>query len=165
MTNDELLEGIIQREGGDTITNDPSDRGGRTRYGVSERAHPELWKKGPPTLEQAKALYNRLYVAPFAPLVHVGIDERVRVALIDEAVHSGPKIAIKNLQQVLGIPADGVIGPQTIGAVIKANGDGQWLLTRLVQNRAKRLARIVEQDYTQARFITGWIVRALSMLG
>lgn len=165
MTVEEIIDGIIEREGGDVITDDPTDAGGRTRYGISERAHPEAWRRGPPTREQARDIYMRVYVSPFAPLTNIGIDERIRVALIDDAVMSGPKTAIKSLQHVLGVPADGVIGPQTIGAVVRANSDGHWLLTRLVQARALRIARIVQADVSQVKFLSGWITRVLSMLG
>jgi hypothetical protein len=32
------------------------DRGGRTRFGVSEKAHPEGWRKGPPSFDDALKL-------------------------------------------------------------------------------------------------------------
>jgi len=167
VTVDEILEGVLEREGPGTPPDyrDKNDRGGRTAWGISERAHPAAWRSGPPLREDAKAIYIRTYVAPFSPLAAVGMDERVRVALIDDAVLSGVKASIRSLQHVLGVAEDGVIGPQTIAAVIKANGDGQWLLTRIVQARAHRLARIVERDHDQARFVVGWIDRALSFLG
>jgi lysozyme family protein len=163
MTVDEILDAVIAREGGAIITEDPADRGGRTRYGISERAHPEAWVHGPPTLTDAKAIYARQYVAPFAELVDIGIDERIRVALIDDAVLSGVRAAIQTLQLAVGVEPDGVLGPKTIAA---AHGeDGQYVLVRLVQRRAHRLARIVEHAPSQAKFLVGWIDRCLSMLG
>ena len=42
----DLIDRIIKREGGDKETNDPKDAGGRTKYGISERAHPEVWVDG-----------------------------------------------------------------------------------------------------------------------
>jgi len=165
MNDDDILEAIIVREGGEAITDDASDFGGRTRYGISERAHPEAWRNGPPSKEQAKKIYTRTYLLPFAPLVNIGIDERVREALIDDAVLSGPKTAIRSLQNVLGVPADGVIGPRTLEAALKANIEGHWLLTRLVQDRALRLARLVQQRPNQLRYLVGWLSRCLSFLG
>jgi lysozyme family protein len=163
MTVDEILDAVIAREGGALITADPVDAGGRTRYGISERAHPEAWLHGPPTLTDAKAIYEKHYVAPFAPLVDVGIDERVRVALIDDAVLSGTRTAIMTLQLAVGVVVDGVLGPETIAAAQAE--DGQYVLIRLVQRRAHRLARIVERDPRQAKFIVGWMDRCVSMLG
>jgi len=166
MTIDEILDGVLEREGeGTPPYADPHDRGGRTRWGISERANPDAWMHGPPSREMARSIYTRRYVSPFESLRAVGVDERVRVALIDDAVLSGPKTAIKALQRVLGVTVDGVIGPETVSAVLKENGAGQWLLTRLVQDRAHRLARIVERDPSQAVYIVGWIDRALGHLG
>lgn len=166
MTIDEILDGILEREGEGTPPYlDPVDKGGRTRWGISERSHPMAWVDGPPSRETAKYIYTRRYVAPFDALRDVGIDERVRVALIDDAVLSGTKAAIKSLQRVLGCTPDGVIGHETIAAAVKANTDAQWLLTRLVQDRAQRLARIIERNPSQARYAVGWITRALSFLG
>src|SRR5215204_4654531 len=103
MNDDDILEDIIKREGGDTFTDDPSDHGGRTIYGISERFHPEAWESGPPSKEQAKKIYTQMYLAPFAPLVDIGLDDRIRVALIDDAVLSGKKAAIRSLQRVIGV--------------------------------------------------------------
>src|SRR6185312_14274185 len=42
----------------------------------------------------------------------------------DEAVNSGPGRAAKDLQSVLGVPIDGVIGPVTLAAAAKAEPVG-----------------------------------------
>lgn len=164
MTIDDVLDGVLEREGeGVPPYSDPKDSGGRTRWGISERAHPEAWKSGPPTQEMARQIYAREYVAPFDGLRDVHIDERVRVALIDDAVLSGVKTSIRSLQRVLGVEIDGWIGPETITAAIQA--DGQWLLIRLVQARALRIARIVQNDSSQLKYLAGWITRCFGMLG
>jgi lysozyme family protein len=164
MTVDGIIDGILQREGpGISISRDPADRGGRTRYGISERAHPETWRLGPPHLEDARAIYIREYVTPFIPLLVAGIDERIRAALIDDAVLSGVETAIRTLQHVVGTTEDGMLGPVTIAAA-RTVWPPQRLLIALVQRRAHRLARIVEQDHSQAKWIVGWIDRCLSFL-
>ena len=164
MTVDEIIAGIIDREGEGTPPYlDPRDYGGRTRWGIAERAHPDAWRNGPPTRDDAKRIYAEVYVAPFDPLIAAGLDDRVRVALIDDGVLSGVMTSIKNLQRAVNVPPDGVIGPQTLKA-IRQCGKDRWLLTTVVQLRAHRLARIVEEDHTQARFVVGWIDRCLSFL-
>lgn len=160
---DDIIDGILEREGeGVPPYHDGTDRGGRTRFGISELAHPYAWVSGPPSRETARSIYARRYVAPF-DVLRDHIDERVRVALVDDAVLSGVHAAIKGLQRVLGVTVDGVIGSETIAAVVKA--DSHWLLTRLVQDRAHRLARIVQADPRQLKYLTGWVDRALGMLG
>lgn len=38
---DRAVRLILQLEGGSTVTKDPDDPGGTTKYGISKRAHPE----------------------------------------------------------------------------------------------------------------------------
>lgn len=163
MTTDALIDGVLDREGPGVPPEylDSADKGGRTAWGISEHAHPEAWQPGPPTRDEARAIYLRAYVGPFDVLGL--IDDRVRVALVDDAVLSGVGTAIRTLQGVLGVDVDGVIGPKTVAAVHRLGGD--WMLTRLVQQRAHRLARIVQVDPTQLRFLVGWIDRCTSLLG
>ena len=42
MTFEEIIERVIESEGGSRITKDPSDAGGTTKYGISQRAYPDL---------------------------------------------------------------------------------------------------------------------------
>ena len=50
---------VVAAEGG--FANLKGDPGGRTMYGITERDHPDLWRPGPPTLQQAKDRYRRDY--------------------------------------------------------------------------------------------------------
>lgn len=169
MTEDELLDGILTREGpGTPPYQDPADRGGRTAWGIDERSHPNAWLPGPPTRAQARAIYTTAYIAPFDALAQAGVDERVRVALIDDAVMSGVGMAIRTLQRIVGVAPDGVIGPATMTALTARcalNGRADGVLVALVQARAHRLAKIIEAHHDQARFVVGWIDRCLSFLG
>lgn len=49
------------------------------------------------------------------------LPEPVAIAVFDAAVNQGPRRAIKFLQRALGIRADGIVGPVTIGAASKAD--------------------------------------------
>ena len=53
----DLIDDIIDREGGSTLTNDPTDKGGRTKYGISEKSNPEAWKDGDVWRAQAPDIY------------------------------------------------------------------------------------------------------------
>ena len=164
MTADDLIDGVLTREGPGTPPYlDAADNGGRTAWGISERAHPEAWQPGPPTREQARVIYWTAYVQPFAAL---DVDDHIRTALVDDAVLSGVGASIRLLQQIVGTTPDGRIGPETLARVgAQARANGGRLLVRLVQGRAHRLARLVQTDPTQLRFLTGWIDRALHLLG
>src|SRR5690606_31875174 len=54
-------------------------------------------------------------------------------AMFDYAINSGPARAIKELQRVLNVSADGVIGVQTLAAVAEANTAN--LITALMDRR------------------------------
>ena len=55
---DSAFELIVGIEG--SLTNDPQDPGGLTKYGISQRSHPDL-DIANLTLDQAKALYRAEY--------------------------------------------------------------------------------------------------------
>ena len=164
MRDDQIIEDLLAREGpGVPPYLVPGDQGGRTAWGVSERAHPLLWVNGPPTRAQARVLYVTQYVAPFDIFAQEGLDDRIRVAVIDDAVLSGVPAAVKRLQHVLGVPMDGVIGPMTLTAL------HQWypgqLIQAYVKERAIRITRLVQRMPAEdLPFLTGWITRILDFL-
>lgn len=159
---DSIIDDILEREGqGHPPYLDRHDKGGRTSWGISAKAHPDAWRPGPPTKAQARAIYQRQYVEPFRGLFDV-TSGGVLAALIDDAVLSGVQTAIKRLQAVLRVKIDGVIGPRTITAV--AAVPSNRLQQRLVVNRAIRIARLVQSDASNLSFLTGWITRVLSLL-
>ena len=152
MTPDQILDGLCDREGpGVPPYLDPHDAGGRTAWGISERAHPEAWQPGPPTREQARAIYARLYVTPFDFVQVAGCDDRLRVQLIDFGVNSGVSEAMTCLGRVL---------------------DEQW--ETLTADRARHINNellaerfVLEHRLTQTRppdkrFEDGWDTRVAS---
>lgn len=64
------------------------------------------------TWEQAKNIYRRDYWYKYKC---ERLPDALSVAVFDYAINSGGQ-AIKDLQICLGVVADGIIGPQTIGA-------------------------------------------------
>lgn len=116
---DESLALVLKHEGG--FVNHPRDPGGETNMGVTKRTWEE-WtgKRIPP------GSLKTLTVADVAPLYKEKYWDRVRgddlpsgvdYAVFDFAVNSGPGRAIRMLQQIVGVTADGVIGPKTLAAV------------------------------------------------
>ena len=113
MTNavfDKSFEVLMRVEGG--YVDDPNDKGGKTKYGISQKSYPNI-DIAILTKEEAKQIYYDDYwnrcKCRFLP-------DCLSLAVFDFAVNSGNKTAIKKLQSCLGVKVDGVIGNQTIGA-------------------------------------------------
>lgn len=120
---------VLGHEGG--YVNHPNDPGGETKYGITKRTYPNEDIKNL-TVGQAKAIYKR----DFWDRVN-GDELPPALALVcfDAAVNSGPGQAAKWLQAVLGVKADGVIGPVTLRAVASRHGSGLDLLVDLLVRR------------------------------
>lgn len=149
---------VIKREGPET--NDPVDKGGRTKYGISEATNPDLWKDGPPTEAQSRERYEQRYVK--GPRFDQIKDSRLQAQLIDFGVNSGPMVAIKKLQEILHVPVDGILGPQTL--VLANAGQSADTNNKLVAARVKMIGRIVQNNPSQLKFLSGWLNRALEFL-
>jgi lysozyme family protein len=167
MTDDQIIDAIIVREGG--FVNDRVDRGGATKFGITAKtlgawrgyghsALPEEVRQL--SVHEAREIYRQQYIVQpgFAAID----DDGLRAQLVDDGVLSGPATAIRSLQAALGLTPDGFIGPITTAAANRA--DVATLRRKLAVARALRLARIVQKDTTQARFLVGWLTRTLGFL-
>ena len=113
MTNkawEKAFDLLMINEGG--YVNNKYDSGGQTKYGISQKTYPNLDIKKL-TLEQAKRIYKKDY---WDVCQCDWIPDALSIALFDFAVNSGVKRAVKSLQAELNVPADGVMGLQTISA-------------------------------------------------
>lgn len=146
---DRALRHVLRWEGGDTITNDPDDPGGRTRFGISERAHPEAWAEGPPDYEAAEAIYHSEY---WSPCHCSSLPHTVAFVLFDTAVNVGVGKASRLLQEAVGARIDGIIGPHTIEATKRTGNPA----LNLSAKRAEYYASLNEPKYEY-----GWMRRTL----
>lgn len=107
---DSAFDLLMMNEGG--YVNNLKDPGKETKYGISKKSYPneDIFNL---TLDRAKEIYYRDY---WTRCKCDYIPDALSVAVFDYAVNSGVKQAIKSLQTVLGVKADGIIGNQTIGA-------------------------------------------------
>lgn len=118
-TFDEALEVVFRHEGG--YVDHPADPGGATKFGIT-LATLSQWRGRATTKADVKALRKdeaaTIYRARYWNAVRgdelpAGVD----LALFDFAVNSGPSRAISTLQEVLGVPVDGRLGPVTMAAL------------------------------------------------
>lgn len=156
-----IIDAVILAETGGKpdggFTDDPTDKGGRTQYGIAEKSNPEAWADGKVTEDEARAIYTKKYIV--GPGFDKITDPRLQHFLVDWGVTSGPGVAIKSLQRLVGVNDDGVLGVETLQAVTE--NDPTKLLNRLIDDRIKMFCRIVQKNPSQARFISGWVNRAL----
>lgn len=156
----DLVDRIIAREGGSTATNDPSDKGGRTQFGISERNNPEAWKDGRVDYEEARKIYYQKYLKPFEGLEKYLFYEQ----LVDFGVTSGPRLAIQKLQEIIGVEVDGIIGENTLTEISKWGTFQRVLNYKLVAARIQMIGRIVQKNPSQIKYLSGWLNRALEFL-
>lgn len=160
MSIDTIIGDVIKREGGATATNDPADPGGRTQFGISERANPGAWADGKVTEEEAREIYKKKYV--FGPKFDKILDPGLQAHLIDWGVNSGPSIAIQALQRVLKVTVDGVLGKETFHALEQHNPI--LVNNAVLKERVLMLCRVVQKNPAQLKFLTGLVSRALEFI-
>ena len=107
------IELILAEEGGYVLH--PDDPGGATKFGLSQRAYPQL-DISALTLDEAKALYHRDY---WTPIQGDTLPDGLDLLVFDGAVNQGPRTAIQLLQEAARVPIDGVLGPVTLLAAAR----------------------------------------------
>jgi lysozyme family protein len=162
-----MPEDILHYEG-KTYTNDPVDRGGPTKFGITQSALAHY--RGKPvtpddvknlTEEEARTIYQLRYIdAPgFSnPAIHPSLQQQ----LIDFGVNSGPQLRIMKLQKALGLTEDGILGPNTLTAITAS--DQHWLNNQLVKARVEMIANLVAKQPAQIKFLKGWLRRRLDFI-
>ena len=156
-------------EGG--YVNDKNDAGGETYAGVARNFHPE-WKGWPiiDAIKKTRAL-NRgekindpalevcvhdFYKASFWDRI-LGdqiADQQVANILYDWTLTSGG--AIKEVQQALGLQADGKVGPATIGAINKLAGSQAFAQ---IKEARRNYYTVLGQKPQNQSFLKGWLAR------
>jgi len=149
---------VLQAEGG--YVNDPHDRGGETKFGISRRQYPDE-DIHDLTLDRAAEIYLRDYWN-FLELDLVKV-QAVAEEIFDTAVNMGPARAIRILQESLNwlgsnLVIDGKMGPNTRNA-LNAYRHTESLLKVLNGVQFDHYQRIVEENPEQARYFRGWMRR------
>lgn len=167
MTEDDIIDGILEREGGGKYTDKPADYGGPTRWGVT-RATLQQWRGKPVSSEdvaaltelEARAIYRNLFIIrPRFDQIH---DPKLRVLVIDTGVNHGPEAAVAMLQRALGVPDDGVFGPKTWAALSAATPARVY--ARMCAERVRSYGRLITRKPSQAVFAAGWANRVAAFI-
>ncbi len=144
-------------EGGDKITDDPDDPGGLTKYGISQRAHPDLDIRNLSEAE-AKQIYLHQY---WMPAKVNELPDVLKLAQFDASVNTGVKRANKLLQKALKVQADGIVGPVTIKA---AHDKGAGVLTSVLAHRALFYVGLATKKPANSKYLFGWLRRVFDLV-
>ena len=177
---DEMLSALVKREGG--YVNAPADRGGPTRYGITQQVARAYGYAGDMRmLPQDKALdiyRQRYWIDPKYYDVSLRY-QRVAEKLLDVGVNMGPQSATRFLQRALNglnraateypdMKEDGQIGQITLSALdtYKARrGDaGESVLLKAINGQQTvRYMEICERDHSQEEFLYGWLANRVEL--
>ena len=174
-----LVDELIEREGG--FVDHPADRGGATRFGITEAVARAHGYAGPMALlprEEAEAIYRRLYwTRPRFDQV-ASRSSRIAAELFDTGANMGPGVAATFLQRALtalnrngkdypDLTPDGRVGPATLGALdrflaIRGRERGEVVLMRALEAlQGERYLRLAEKRPANEAFLYGWLANRL----
>jgi lysozyme family protein len=173
-----LLDELIEREGG--YANHPADRGGPTRFGITEavaRAHGYGGAMASLPRDEAAAIYRRLYW--LRPRFDAVAERSPALAaeLFDTGANMGPAVAATFLQRALtalnrngqdypDLVPDGRIGDRTLAALdafleLRA-GSGETVLLRALEAlQGERYLRLAERRPANEAFLYGWLANRI----
>lgn len=167
---DFALEHIFQVEG-KKFTDIPEDRGGPTKFGITQRtlqSYLGYVVSREDVMNMTEELAGDIYEAIFwKPLKLDKLNHHIALALFNQAVHRGPNSAVKSLQSVLRmnfqkpIAEDGIIGQKTIEAANSV--PEERLLIRFLCQCQHHYLEIWRADPSQAKFVRGWIARTWTL--
>ncbi len=175
---DGLIDQLIEREG--NYINHPADRGGPTRYGISEVVARQQGYRGAMRAlprEEAAAIYRRLYwQRPGFDRVNQR-SRRIAEELFDTGVNMGPAVASTFLQRALtplnrnasdypDLVPDGAIGAATLNALdqfltLRGRNGESVLLRALEAMQGERYIRLAERRPANEAFLYGWLANRI----
>ena len=152
---EQAFDAIVEIEG--FFSDDSSDPGGATRFGITEAVARQHGYKGE-MKDLPEAFAKNVYRAFYWDLVR-GDDLAWPLALLvfDCAVNQGPATAIGLLQRAVLVAQDGIFGPTTLAAVQRANQKA--LCGTFMTERALRY--VTTPGYP--RYARGWFDRLFSL--
>lgn len=160
---DELIAELIEREGG--YVNHPLDKGGPTKYGITEASLKACSPNGlvpsvkDLTKQEAATIYKLVY---YYDTRTDRFPEELQDLMLDMNVLHGASNAIKILQRALNdlggsLKSDGVLGPKTLQALDFA--DPIKLRKAINQKRRTFIEAIIKKHPEQKIFKHGWLNR------
>jgi lysozyme family protein len=168
MTNDAIVALTIDRFETGVFTDDPSDSGGATRWGITQltlqryrrrltgNPHLRVTRLDVEHLTRDEAVDCALHLFLTEPQYVLLLDWRVRLAVFDFGFHSSPARATTELQALFpALDPDGICGPATQAAV-NAHPDPQQLAMHLLVARSRFLLDLMKRREKDRKYARGW---------
>lgn len=162
-------ETLFSRARAKGVVNDPADAGGATLVGVTIATFQEYRRRKGLRRGTEKDL-ARLSYAEWLEILQTMfwdrwkadqiLDQKVAEILVDWVWASGA-YGVTIPQRVLGVKADGIVGPKTLAAVNSHNP--KELFAAVKQERIDYVDRICRRRPANLRFRTGWLRRINSI--
>jgi lysozyme family protein len=155
------------------LSNNPNDKGGLTKYGITQSFWTAYRAKAVAlpgnsiaslpasvasiTVDMALAVYHEFFW-------NASLPRELQGAFFDFAVNSGPGTAARKLQEVLGVTVDGDLGTKTMGklAVMQAPQlrklRNDYVTARLVYDMD-----VAQHNPQDLAFIEGWVRRVTKL--
>ncbi len=180
MTKNDIFNAILGKEGG--YVNNPADKGGATRWGITEvvaRAHGYKGDMRQLPRETALAiLTNDYWTGPRFDLI-ANVSPAIAAEICDTGVNMGPSVPSKWLQRWLNVfnlqgklypdlIADGQIGPRTVTALqmfLASRGkEGESVMLKALNcSQGSRYLELAEQRSANETFVYGWVKERVSL--
>lgn len=161
-----IINDLLRREGSE-YTNHSGDKGGPTKYGITQAALSasrgyQVTPGDVAALTEAEArdIYLHRYI--IEPGLDRIADENLSALAIDCGVNHGPGRAIRWLQEIVGVTVDGILGNHTEDAI--NNRNPKDIYRKLLVRRVRFYGEIISRDPTQAVFAAGWLNRAMEFM-
>lgn len=141
--------------------NDPSDSGGETNYGITQKTYDASGGKSIKTitLPEVSTIYEQDYWRACKSDIIALTNPALAVNLCDCAINCGVGAAIRMLQVVLSVENDGVIGTNTFNAI--ANIDKYRVNAKYALARVSHYAHLAIVYPKNQKFLSGWILRSV----
>lgn len=170
----DALAQTVGKEG--DYSNNAADRGGKTRFGITEAVARKLGYTGDmkdyPWLS-AVGVYRTIWDELLCNQV-AAASPAIAAEIFDTAVNCGEGTAVRFLQRALNalnngataypdLAVDGIPGPASIDALqtflAKRAGDGEKVLLKVLNGlQATHYLEICEKDQGQETFFFGWVL-------
>ena len=173
-----LIDEVIKREGG--YSNHPADRGGATRFGVTQAVARQQGYMGdmrslPRAL--AETIYRRLYWDKPGYAFVAEVAPTVATELFDSAVNMGPTTATGFLQRALNalnrnqkdypdLKVDRLIGAKTLKALaafmaLRGKSGERTLVKAIEALQGERYLALAEARPANEAFLYGWLANRI----